>query len=250
MRPLTGGRFLVTVGWRTAAFVAISFGFPHILSAIQSVTQCASSQGGCLAVAALSGTALRPAILAVFALFLVRPIWRRARTLGMPRGLGLAVPVLLLLDWKFLTTLGGYWHVSLSGGVLNSGLPFFTVLAGVIIVFLIVAPTPVNPRDTLWRRHRIAGEAGWFGCLATAVLGAVSVGLAIVWASRLAAMGILGMMSPFAADALHIGKAADIVAMAAMVPFVWLILIEGLGRPPRPAPPPRPSPAPPAREAS
>jgi len=249
MRPLTGGRFLVTVGWRIAAFVAISFGFPYILSAIQSVTQCASSEGGCGAVAVLSGP-LRLAILAILALFLVRPIWRRGRTLGMPRGLGLAVPVLLLLDWKFLTTLGGYWHVSFSGGILNSGLPFFTVLAAVIVVFLTVAPTPVDPRDTLWRRHRIAGEAGWFGCLGTAVLGAVSVGLAIVWASRLATMGILGMMSPFGADALHVGKAADIVALAAMVPFLWLILIEGLGRPPRPAPPPRASQARPASEAS
>jgi len=247
MRPLTGGRFLVTVGWRIAAFVAISFGFPYILSAIQSVTQCASTQGGCFAVAALSGTALRLAILAIFALFLVRPIWRRAGTLGMPRSLGLAVPVLFLLDWKFLTTLGGYWRVSFSGGILDSGLPFFTVLALVIIVFLAIAPTPVDQRDTPWRRHRVAGEAGWFGCLGTAVLGAVSAGLFIVW---LASLATIGMMSPFAADALHVAKAAYIVALAAMVPFVWLILAEGLGRPARPAPPPRPSQAPPASETS
>ena len=247
MRPLTGGRFLVTVVWRTAAFVAISFGFPYILSGIQSVTQCASSQRGCFLVAALSGTALRLAILAIFALFLVRPIWRRARTLGMPRSLGLAVPVLLLLDWKFLTTLGGYWHVSFSGGILNSGVPFFTVLAAVIVVFLAVAPSPVDPRDTPWRRHRIAGEAGWFGCLGTAALGAVSAGLFLAW---LASLATLGMMSPFAADALHVAKAAYIVALAAMVPFLWLIFIEGLGRPPRPARPPRASQAPPASEAS
>jgi hypothetical protein len=246
MRPLTGGRFVVTVVWRTAAFVAISFGFPYIVSAIQSATNCASSQGGCFAVAALSGTALRLAILALFALSLVRPIWRRAGTLGMPRSLGLAVPVLLVLDWKFLTTLGGYWRVSFSGSLLNSGLPFFTVLAVLIILFLAIAPTPVDRRDTLWRRHRVAGEAGWFGCLGTAVLGAVSAGLFIAW---LASLATIGMMSPFAADALRVAKAAYIVALAAMVPFVWLILIEGLGRPARRAPPPRSSQAPPAGEA-
>ena len=42
------------------------------------------------------------------------------------------------------------------------------------------------------------------------------------------------MTSPFAADAVRVGRAASVVALAAMVPFLWIVLAETLSRPPGP----------------
>ena len=50
-------------------------------------------------------------------------------------------PSLFLLDWRFLTTLGGYSPVSFDEGILNSGLPYFSILALLILLLLAVAAT-------------------------------------------------------------------------------------------------------------
>lgn len=233
MRPLSGRRFSITVGWRIAAFVAVSFAYPYIAEALQTFSECSSSDNGrdCWIVAVLSGTVLRVAILGLFALSLIRPVWRRARTVGMPRLTGFIVPALFLLDWQVLTVLGGYWPVSFDKGILNTGLPYFSILALLIILLLAVAKEPEGSGRVLWRRRRISCECGWFASLGALVLGAVSVGLFGLW---LAAMTQGVMTSPFAADAVRVGRAASVVALVAMVPIVWMILAETLSRPPGP----------------
>lgn len=237
MRYLSGGRFTFTVGWRVAAFVAISFAFPFIVpeieAAIRSASECALTDS-CAPVGLLTGTVLRLILLGLFALSLVRPVWRRSRSLGMPRIAGFLVPILFLLDWRFLTTLGGYWPVSFSNGLLNSGLPFFSILGVLILVLLATNKYPTEPGETMWRRHRVAGELGWLACLATVVLGAVASGLFLLWLSSMA-QGV--MLSPYAADSLRLGKAARIAALAAMVPFLWMLVAETLSRPARPSSP-------------
>ncbi len=231
MRPLSGRRFSITVGWRILAFVAVSFAFPYISNAVQQVSDCTGNGRECWIVAVLSGTVLRVAILGLFVLSLVRPVWRRARTIGMPRLTGFLVPALFLLDWRFLTVLGGYWSVSFDKGILNTGLPYFSILALLILLLLAVAGDPAEGGRVLWRRRRVSCECGWLASLGALVLGAVSVGLFALW---LAAMAKGTMTSPFAADAVRVGRAAVIVAIAAMVPFLWIVVAETLSRPPGP----------------
>ncbi len=232
MRPLSGGKFMFTVGWRIVAFVAVSLAFPYLTAAIQAATRCAGTGGACWVVAALSGTALRLLILVVLVLALLRPVWRRARTVGLPRIVGLAAPLLVLLDWRFLTTLGGYSPVSFARGILNSGFPFFTVLALLMMVVLAVA-APAGEGDRLWRRHGVIGKAGWLVCLAAALLGAVSSGLFLAWLAQIASGG---MFSPLAADAVRIGRIANIAAIVAMIFLLWMIAAETVGRASQTAP--------------
>ncbi|MCB1489056.1 MAG: hypothetical protein KDJ88_16570 [Bauldia sp.] len=233
MRPLSGKRFAITVGWRTIAFIAVSFAYPYVVEGLQQLTKCGADGNGreCWTVAVLSGTVLRLAILALYGLSLVRPVWRRARTIGMPRFTGFLVPALLLLDWRFLTVIGSYWPITFDKGILNTGLPYFAILALLIMVLLAVAGEPTESRRALWRRRRVSCECGWLASAGSMVLGIVSVGLFLLW---VAAMAKGAMTSPFAADAVRVGRAATIVALAAMVPFLWIVLAETLSRPPGP----------------
>ena len=88
MRPLNGGRFAVTVVWRLAAFVALSLAGPWIAKTVQTATECTAAEGSCAAISIATGTLLRPLILVLLALALIR------RTLR-PDGLFLAAFVLL-----------------------------------------------------------------------------------------------------------------------------------------------------------
>ena len=144
---------------------------------------------------------------------------------------GFLVPALMLLDWRFLTVIGSYWPITFDKGILNTGLPYFTILALLIMVLLAVAGEPTESRRVLWRRRRVSCECGWLASAGALALGAVSVGLFALW---LAAMARGSMTSPFAADAVRVGRAASVVALAAMVPFLWIVLAETLSRPPGP----------------
>ncbi len=229
MHPLGGGRFAVTVIWRIAAFVIILFFVPAIAAAIQSFTKCAGSGGACLAVSVATGTLLRPLLLVVLALSLVRPCWRRVGTLEMHAVGGLLPPLLLLADWRSLST-SSLWSPNFGIGFLNSGLPFFAILALAIILLLIVAARPAFPGDTPWRRHGIIGMIGWVGAVAAVVLGIAWNGLYVAWAASFASAGF---QSPYLRLAIQVGKVASIVCLVAAAAFLWMILAEIFRRPRR-----------------
>jgi hypothetical protein len=229
MRPLSGGRFAVTVSWRLAAFVGLSLAGPWIATSIQTASACTGTEGACAGISVATGALLRPLILVLLALALVRPCWRRMRTLGMWRTAGFLVPLLLLLDWRTLTAFGlHYIPVSFGLGLLNSGFPFFTVLALMIVGLLILAHAPVGPGDSLWRRHGIVGQIGWLAALVAVVAGAVSTALYVFLAQSIATVGF---GSPLFGQAILAGKVGVIACLVAMAGVFWMIAAEHLRRP-------------------
>lgn len=226
MRPLSGGRFAVTVVWRLAAFVALSLSGPWVAATIQQATSCTATGGACAAISAGTGTLLRPLILILLALALVRPCWRRMRAVGMWGVAGLAVPLLLLLDWRTLTAFGlNYVPVSFGLGILNSGFPFFTVLALLVAGLLVLAPDASGPGDSLWRRYGLVGQLGWLAALAAIAAGAVSTGLYLLWVRDIATVG---MASPLFGQAAQAGRIASIAALVAVAGVLWMIVAEHL----------------------
>jgi hypothetical protein len=234
MRPLSGGRFAVTVVWRLAAFVALSLAGPWIATTIQQATACTGSDGACAAISVGTGALLRPLILVLLALLLLRPCWRRMKAVGMWGVAGFLVPVLLLLDWRSLTAFGlGYVPVSFGLGILNSGFPFFTTLALLIVLLLVIARSAAGRGDSLFRRHGTPGVLGWIATVAAAVAGAVSTGLYLMWVESVATVG---MGSPLFAQAAAAGRVAAIASIVAIAGQLWMILMEMLRRPAAVAP--------------
>jgi len=229
MRPLGGGRFAVTVGWRLAAFIGLSLAGPWIATSIQEATACTQTEGSCAAISVATGTLLRPLILVLLALLLLRPCWRRMRTLGMWGIAGWLIPALLLLDWRTLTAFGlKYVPVSFGLGLLNSGFPFFTLLALLIVLLLVIARAPAGPGESLWRRHGIVGQLGWLAALVTVAAAAVSTVLYLLWVQSIATVG---MGSPLFAQAAQAGRIATIAALIAMAGVLWMIVSEPARRP-------------------
>lgn len=234
MRLLSGGRFAITVVWRLAAFTALSLAGPWIATTIQSATDCTGTEGACAAISVGTGALLRPLILILLALALVRPCWRRMKAVGMWGIAGLLVPVLLLLDWRNLTAFGlNYLPVSFGLGILNSGFPFFTTLALLVVLLLVMARSTAGRGDSLFRRHGVVGVLGWLAALAAAVAGAVSTVLYLLWVQSVASVG-LG--SPLFAQAAQAGRVAAIAAMVAIVGVLWMIAGELFRRPVAAAP--------------
>jgi hypothetical protein len=147
---------------------------------------------------------------------------------------GLLVPMLLLLDWRSLTAFGlNYVPVSFGLGILNSGFPFFTTLALLIVLLLVIARPSAGRGDSLFRRHGMVGMFGWIATLAAAVTGAVSTALYLMWVESVATVG---MGSPLFAQAASAGRVAAIASIVAIVGQLWMILGEMLGRPAAVAP--------------
>ena len=229
MRPLNGGRFAVTVSWRLAAFVGLSLAGPWIATTVQAATQCTGTEGACAGISVATGALLRPLILILLALALLRPCWRRMRTLGMWGIAGWLVPALLLLDWRTLTAFGlNYVPVSFGLGLLNSGFPFFTVLALLIVGLLILARSPEGTGDSLWRRHGIVGQLGWLAALVAVVAGAVSTALYVLLAQSIATVGF---GSPLFGQAILAGRVGVIASLVAMAGVFWMIAGEHVRRP-------------------
>ena len=229
MRQLSGGRFAVTIAWRLVAFVALSLSGPWIARTVQSATDCTGTEGACAAISVGTGALLRPLILLLLALALIRPAWRRMRAVGMWGPAGLLVPILLLLDWRSLTVFGlGYIPVSFGLGILNSGFPFFTTLALLIVLLLAIARPSAGRGDSLFRRHGTVGVLGWLATLAAAVAGAISTGLYLLWVESVASVG---MGSPLFAQAASAGRVAAIACLVAIAGMAWMVVGELVRRP-------------------
>jgi hypothetical protein len=230
MRRLSGGRFAVTVVWRLIAFVALSVAGPWIATTIQQATDCTGTDGACAAISVGTGTLLRPLILFLLALALLRPCWRRMRAVGMWGIAGLAVPVLLLLDWRTLTAFGlNFIPVNPAAGLLRSGFPFFTALALLIVLLLVVARTSLGRGDSLWRRGGIVGGLGWLATLVAIVAGAVSTTLYLLYIRD---MATAGFGSPLFGQAIQAGHVGVIAALVAMLGMLWMIVAELVWRRP------------------
>jgi hypothetical protein len=137
---------------------------------------------------------------------------------------GFIVPLLLLLDWRTLTAFGlSYVPVSFGLGLLNSGFPFFTVLALLIAGLLVLARDVSGPGESLWRRHGVAGQLGWLATLAAIAAGAVSTALYLLWMRDIATAGVA---SPLFGQAAQAGRVASIASLVAIAGVLWMIVAE------------------------
>ncbi len=197
---------------------------------MQQATQCTATEGACAAISVATGTLLRPLILILLGLALLRPCWRRMRAVGMWGVAGLLVPALLLLDWRVLTVFGlNFIPVTPSAGLLRSGFPFYTVLALLIVLLLVVARTSAGPGDSLWRRGGIVGKLGWLAALVTVIAAAASTVFYLLYVRDL---GVVGLMSPMFRYAIQAGHVAIIASLVAMVGVLWTIAAELVWRRP------------------
>ncbi len=197
---------------------------------MQQATQCTATEGACAAISVATGTLLRPLILILLGLALLRPCWRRMRAVGMWGVAGLLVPALLLLDWRVLTVFGlNFIPVTPSAGLLRSGFPFYTVLALLIVLLLVVARTSAGPGDSLWRRGGIVGKLGWLAALVTVIAAAASTVFYLLYVRDL---GVVGLMSPMFRYAIQAGHVAIIASLVAMIGVLWTIAAELVWRRP------------------
>ena len=231
MRRLSGGRFAFTVIWRLVAFVALSLAGPAIARTIQEATDCASQDGFCAGISVATGTLLRPLILVLLALALLRPCWRRMKAVGMWGVAGLSVPALLLLDWRTLTAFGlNYIPVNPGAGLLRSGFPFFTALALLIVLLLIVARTATGPGDSLWRRSGVIGWLGWAATVVAIAAGTASTVFYLLYVRDLGAGG--GFASPMFGRAIQAGHIGNIAALLTMAGMLWSLVVALVRRQP------------------
>jgi len=230
MRRLSGGRFAVTVVWRLIAFVALSLAGPWIATTVQRVSDCTGTEGACAAISVATGALLRPLILVLLALALLRPCWRRMKAVGMWGIAGFSVPLLVVLDWRTLTAFGlNFVPVNPGAGLLRSGFPFFTGLALLIVVLLVVARTSIGRGDSLWRRGGIVGRLGWLATVVAIVAGAVSTVLYLTYVRDMATVGFGSPLFGYAIQAGHVGI---IAALVAMIGVAWMIVAELVWRRP------------------
>lgn len=118
--------YAVSLAWRVGAFLLLTLGFPFIMVLIMAVSDCRSA---CGAVMLVSGLALKPVIFLVFVGSITWITMARVCDLGVPRLLGLLVPVLLLTDWQFGVLLGVDWIVGFGiGGLFGAPYQFLSAL--------------------------------------------------------------------------------------------------------------------------
>lgn len=136
---------------RTGLFLAATIGFPVIVWALVRMSGCRTVSGACGALALVAGVFLKPAILVLYMIFLVRPAWRRLRTLGEPRAIALLLPLLVLADAQLLVLFGTHWSVAFSMGAVGPvAIPYDAGVA-VLLMILLSVMRPAADRDTALR---------------------------------------------------------------------------------------------------
>ena len=141
---------------RTTVFVAATIGFPFIVLGLGWMTGCRSVAGSCGAVALIAGLYLKPVILLLYMIFLVRPAWRRLRTLGEVRAIALLLPLLVLADALLLMLVGAHWSVPFSMGVMGPVARPYASGVALLLMILFSVSRPAADREAARKLlHRV-----------------------------------------------------------------------------------------------
>jgi hypothetical protein len=144
---------------RIALLVALTAGFPFIVYFIASTAgRGTSGAGGAIAV--VMGLYLKPLIYVLFALSLLRPAARRARTLGMTLAVGPALALAIIGDLAFGTLFLNHWGVGFMMGALH--LPFPWLLASALVAIIALAALADRDDGMLARERFGAVYPIWF----------------------------------------------------------------------------------------
>jgi hypothetical protein len=128
---MTQGRYAVAILGRIGLLVAATLAFPYFvwLMVEASGARRVGGAGGALAV--VLSVYVKPVLYLLFAASMLRPVMRRAATLGMSAALGLGVVALVLGDLGFGIAFGAHWGAGFVMGILKVSAPWF--LLGALI---------------------------------------------------------------------------------------------------------------------
>jgi hypothetical protein len=178
---LSGRAFGKQAALRIGLFVGLTLAFPFFVFGIVHASGARAAAGGAAgALALVLGFYLKPLLVLGFIASMIRPSWRRMRSLGLPAWWGLLVPVLFLIDAPFLLVVGAHWSVAFSFGFLHLGAPIFA-LCGLVLVVVMSFAMPSSDADPPG-----LARFGWAGkattLFALIILASVSANFAVyVW---------------------------------------------------------------------
>lgn len=177
VRQLGARRHAITIGWRTVLFLVLTLGFPFVTLGLAWLTDCRRTSGACGAVALISGLYLKPLIMLAYMAAIIRPSWRRARSIGLHPAWALLLPFLILASAPMLLLIGTHWSVGFVWGAMSRPpLPFSAMLALLLMAWLAVMPSCGWGHPPLWRVEKIA----WIVVGAAAVLAMVPFVIAVL----------------------------------------------------------------------
>jgi hypothetical protein len=128
-RWISGGQYARSLATRFGVFAAITIGFPFFVYGVIQMSGARGIGGASGALALVLGLYLKPAIYLALAYSMLQISLRRARTIGISPLIGLCVPLLVLADLSFGITLGSFWAVGFSLGILSVAAPVSLIAA-------------------------------------------------------------------------------------------------------------------------
>lgn len=137
---LSRKQFLRAAALRIGLFAASIVGFPLLVWALATHTNCAGA-GACGVVGIIAAMAFKPTAFVLFAFSFVGISMRRARDAGVPGWVGLFVPILIGFDHAFWTFMGASSWFAFSAGALYIPGPRRTALALVCVAVLCALPS-------------------------------------------------------------------------------------------------------------
>lgn len=142
---LSGRQFGRRLAWRLLLFVALMFGVPLVLFALDRLSgdpEVTLAE----AIRLMTGTILGFYIYILFVLVMVRPCWLRLRSLGVPAAFSLFIPLLILLDLPFFLAIKSTDQFGLSVGWPDMGVPVYLVTGlGLATAMIFARPKPKVP---------------------------------------------------------------------------------------------------------
>jgi hypothetical protein len=180
-------------------FIAL---FPYLLYGIVKASSCERVGGACGAVAVVVGTTIKPLVIGIAGIVLLRATWRRMRRLEMSRLWIGALVMWYLGSVGFLIGIGNFWGANFSMGMIGPMRPPVSLLFLLAFMgFLAAHADDATPSSTGGGRaawliaavaamHAIVLSLFPMAVFVSAMTGAAQIIPAVVTIMRLASFGI------------------------------------------------------------
>ncbi|WP_458757461.1 hypothetical protein ACSVBT_16610 [Afipia sp. TerB] len=93
----------------------------------------------------------------IFILSMIRPCWRRMRSLGLPGYWGLIVPLLLFADIPYFLTARSEGAFGFSISTLDGRVPIYLLMAVGLVIAMVLA-RPLGSDDSVSKRYGVVGK--------------------------------------------------------------------------------------------
>lgn len=160
---LSGSRFGRQAAVRAAVFLVLMFGIPLVLYGLDAAQGSEVTLNE--AIRLTTATPVGFYLFVIFILSMIRPSWRRTRSLGLPGYWGLIVPLLLFADIPYFLTARSEGAFGFSISTLDGRVPIYFLMAVGIMVAMTLARPP-RSNDGGRGRYGLVGK----GAVTLAVL--------------------------------------------------------------------------------